>query len=228
MLRRGEVIGFEGAPLRDGRARIESCKLPLELEVCGVQVRLREHVHLAQNKPSGVVTARKDDRHPTAWALLEGAPMHAELRAVGRLDLDATGLLLWTTDKPRIHELTHPRRKVTRTYHVALERPWACPPRDANGKIVVRLADGTRPRIVELERLGSTKVHPALSIPPGTDDVASITLLDGAYHEIKRIFAALESHVLALARVEHAGLNLPHSLGPGCWMELDACPRPPA
>jgi 16S rRNA pseudouridine516 synthase len=224
LLRSGAVTEPGGAVLRDGRAIVPVEQLPFEVGVSGVPLRLREHVHLMQHKPVGVVTSRKDNRHPTAWALLEGAPMHAELRAVGRLDLDAAGLLLWTTDTPRIHALTHPRRGVPRTYHVALARGWRAPGRDDAGTIEVALADGTRPRIVELGELAEAERHPALELPEGTRALARVTLLDGAYHEVKRIFAALDSHVLRLARVAHGGVVLPRELGAGQWRELDSLP----
>lgn len=220
LLRAGAVETPHGEPLRDGRTTIQLVDLPLELLVEGEPVRLREHAHVMLHKPVGVVTSRSDDRSPTAWALLGGAPMHALLRAVGRLDLDAAGLLLWTTDTPRIHALTHPRRAVPREYQVALARDFTAPSRDDQGRVELTLADGTRPRIVELERLPETDRHPALLLPEGTEALARITLLDGAYHEVKRIFAALDSHVLCLARVAHAGYRLPEDLEAGAWLEL--------
>ena len=205
---------------------IASDQLPFELEVSGVALRLRTHVHLIQHKPVGVVTSRNDDRHPTAWALLEGAPMHAQLRAIGRLDLDAAGLLLWTTDTPQVHALTHPKRAVPRTYQVALARAWTPAPLGPSGAPELSLADGSRPRITELAALPESELHPALERPPGTAALARITLLDGAYHEVKRIFAALDSHVLRLVRVAHAGLWLPEDLQAGAWRELPSLPRP--
>ncbi len=219
LLRSGAISTPDGRSLRDGRELIPASDLPLEVSLSGVPTRLREHVHLMQHKPVGVVSSRDDPRHPTAWALLEGAPMHAELRAIGRLDLDAAGLLLWTTDTPRVHALTHPKRAVARTYHVALAREWSPMPAG------LVLADGTAPRIVELERLEEHERHPALELPIGTVALARVTLLDGAYHEVKRIFAALDSHVLRLARVAHAGIELPRELGAGGWAELDSLPE---
>jgi 16S rRNA pseudouridine516 synthase len=220
LLRAGAVEDHHGQALRDGKASVSLDQLPLDLRVEGEPIQLREHAHVMLHKPVGVVTSRSDDRSPTAWALLDGAPMHALLRAVGRLDLDAAGLLLWTTDTPRIHALTHPRRAVPREYQVALARGFSAPPRDAEGHVEVTLADGTRPRIVELEPLAEADRHPALLMPEGTEALARVTLLDGAYHEVKRIFAALDSHVLCLARVAHAGLRLPEDLRPGEWIEL--------
>jgi 16S rRNA pseudouridine516 synthase len=219
LLRSGSVATLDGQPLHEGAEPISADLLPLELSVAGVLTRLREHVHLMQHKPVGVVSSRDDPRHPTAWALLDDAPMHAQLRAVGRLDLDAAGLLLWTTDTPLVHALTHPKRAVARTYHVALAREWAPLP----DRLV--LADGSEPRIVELTPLAEHNRHPALEPPRDTAALARVTLLDGAYHEVKRIFAALDSHVLRLARVSHAGLELPRDLAAGDWREIDALPK---
>jgi 16S rRNA pseudouridine516 synthase len=216
LLRSGAVSGPDGQPLHEGAAAIPADRLPLDVLVSGVPTRLREHVHLIQHKPVGVVTSRDDPRHPTAWALLDGAPMHDQLRAIGRLDLDAAGLLLWTTDTPLVHALTHPRRGIPRTYHVALAREWTPLPSD------FALTDGTVPRIVELAPLAEHDRHPALEPPTETRALARVTLLDGAYHEVKRIFAALDSHVLRLARVAHAGVELPRDLPAGHWRELDA------
>jgi len=220
LLRAGAVEDLQGEPLRDGKATIQDRELPLELRVEGQPIRLREHAHVMLHKPIGVVTSRSDDRSPTAWALLDGAPMHALLRAVGRLDLDAAGLLLWTTDTPRIHALTHPRRAVPREYQVALARGFSPPPRDDHGHVELTLADGSHPRIVELDVLAELDRHPALPLPEGTEALARVTLLDGAHHEVKRIFAALDSRVLCLARVAHGDLRLPAELGPGHWIEL--------
>ena len=223
LLRAGVVTRLDGTPELDGRARIDAAELPLELLVEGVPIRVRTHAHVLQHKPTGVVTAHRDSRHPTAWALLADAPLHAELRAVGRLDLDAAGLLLWTTDTARVHTLTHPKRAVPRTYQVALAREWQRPP-ECEGRPAIELKDGHRPRITAITPLPEADLHPAMGRPPDAQTFASITLLDGAYHEVKRVFAALGSHVLLLVRVAHAGIELPHELEPGAWRELDSLP----
>jgi len=220
LLRVGAIRDAEGRVIRDPRAAP-----PLgEIEVDGQRLVLRERMHLMQHKPAGVVTSRKDGLHETAWALLRGAPLHAELLAVGRLDLDATGLLLWTTEGPAVHALTHPKRAVSREYQVALARPFTSPPRDEAGEITLDLDEGYRPIIVELSELGEAARHVALPTPSGTERLARVVLRSGAFHEVKRIFAALGSEVLALTRTEHAGLRLPDDLAPGEWRELEELP----
>src|SRR5690606_31643471 len=158
--------------------------LPMELVVQGALLRLREHAHVMLHKPVGVVTSHSDPHLPTAWALLDDAPMHQLLRAVGRLDLDATGLLLWTTDTPKVHALTHPKRAVPREYQVALARGYSEPERDDEGNIALTLADGSRPRIVELISLAAAHPHPALLTPDGLQNMPRVYLPADAHYNV--------------------------------------------
>lgn len=213
LLKQGRVADSGGNAIRDPRWPVPS--LPLEILLDGQPVLLREEHHVLQHKPVGVVTATEHPEHPTAYALLEEEPLHGELRAVGRLDLDCSGLLLWTTDGKLIQRLTHPKHAVRRTYHVELARPWAPLPDE------FELEDGHRPREVQLEALTLEAVHPALVRSPGAELFASITLTSGKYHEVKRIFAALGSHVVALCRVRHGSIELPRDLPAGESIAID-------
>ena len=170
--------------------------------------------HLMLNKPLGCVTALRDGLHPTAYALLRGAPRFADLRPVGRLDLDTSGLLIFTTDGVWLHRLTHPKRAVPRSYHAALARPFRAPPPD------FALADGHRPSIAGLQPLERGGAHPSLVVPADAAAFAAITITGGAYHEVRRIFAALGSHVLALCRVGYGHLALPADLAPGAYRPI--------
>jgi 16S rRNA pseudouridine516 synthase len=200
----GLVVG--GVALTNPRQTFGPDRLPLLALVDGVERRIYDRVQVLQNKPLGCVTALRDPRHPTAYALLREAPLHQELRAVGRLDLDTTGLLLWTNDGSEIQRLTHPRRAVPRTYQASLARPFGpLPP-------ALRLDDGHEPNVLDLRELPRDAAHPSLALPPETALLASITIGGGAYHEVRRIFAALGSHVLGLCRVRFGALELPPDL----------------
>jgi 16S rRNA pseudouridine516 synthase len=152
---------------------------------------------------------------------LRDAPLSAELRPAGRLDLDTTGLLVWTTDGALIQRLTHPKRKVPRTYQAALTSDFGPP--GPRGELV--LEDGHRPEITELMTLAPGEVHPGLAVPPETRALASITIVGGAYHEVRRIFAALGSHVLGLCRTRFGPYALPPELPAGGWQLLPS-PQP--
>jgi 16S rRNA pseudouridine516 synthase len=189
-------------------------QLPFRIVLGDRTLDLHDSFHLQLNKPAGCVTALADPRHPTARSFLLPAPLAAELRPVGRLDLDTTGLLLWTTDGTWLHRLTHPRTAVPRRYHAALARPHRALPE------ALVLRDGHRPQILALEPLSVAAAHPALPRPPDANAFAAITIAGGAYHEVRRIFAALGSHVLALCRVSFGKLTLPADLAPGDWRPI--------
>ncbi len=202
--------------VRGGQAdlAVAGAGLPFRLDLDGRCVDLYDEFHLMLNKPVGCVTALQDAVHPTALAYLHGAPLRSELRPVGRLDLESTGLLLWTTDGDLVHRLTHPRSAIPRCYHVALARAFVAPPPE----LVLR--DGYRPKIVTLQPAAAPDMHPSLLRPTEATAFASITIVDGAYHEVRRIFAALGSHVLALCRVSFGNIELPSDLAPGTWQPL--------
>jgi 16S rRNA pseudouridine516 synthase len=185
--------------------------LPRRISVGGHSVELHDSFHLMLNKPAGCVTALADQIHDTAATCVRGAPLFPELRPVGRLDLDTTGLLLWTTDGTWLHRLTHPRTAIKRTYHAALERPFGPLP----AELILR--DGHRPSILDLRPLQASETHPSLLKPASANIFATITVTGGAYHEIRRIFAALGSHVSSLCRVSFGALALPSDLALGQW-----------
>ena len=93
-LEAGRVRAADGTVLDDARAEVQIDRLPFDAVVDGVPTRLHDVVDLMLHKPKGCVTALRDARHPTAYALLRDAPLYAELRPVGRLDRDSSGLLL--------------------------------------------------------------------------------------------------------------------------------------
>jgi 16S rRNA pseudouridine516 synthase len=233
----GRVTDRAGVPLRDRRGSLPTVGGELiagrrdegaagtsevtptdVVAVDGAPIPLFERALILLHKPVGVVTALRDARHPTAHALLREAPLFGELRPVGRLDLDTSGLLLWTTEGALIQRLTHPKRQVPRTYQAALACDFTRP-----GAEELVLEDGHRPAITHLAPLARAEAHPALRVSTDTRALASITIVGGAYHEVRRIFAALGSHVLGLCRTEFGPHALPTDLDAGAWRLL-ACP----
>jgi 16S rRNA pseudouridine516 synthase len=104
---------------------------------------------------------------------------------------------------------------VPRTYQAALARPFRRPPPGFT------LDDGHRPSLAALEPLDRAAAHPGLALPLEAAAFATITLTGGAYHEVRRIFAALGSHVLALCRVSYGKLALPRDLPAGGYRVVD-------
>ncbi len=214
MFKAGRIRSRGGEPLR-AKDSVPPSELPLEVLVDEERTVLRSRYDLILHKPLGVVTAHEDRRHPTAYALLRDAPLFGDLRAVGRLDKETSGLLMWTTDGTLLHRITHPRYAVPRTYHVALERAPAPLP----GRLV--LDDGYAPDIIEYGARDPADLHPALHRPDPARAFASITITTGRFHEVRRIFAALDSHVLGLARVRFGPVELPVDLLAGEYRAHD-------
>jgi len=210
----GAVHDRSGSPIVDGATGVRPGDLPMLVRVRQQELVLYDACHVLLNKPIGCVTALRDSRHAVAVDCLRGAPLHAELRPIGRLDLETTGLLLWTTDGAWLQRLTHPKQRVPRTYHAALARPFSTLPRG------LTLADGHRPDITHLAEIDVGTVHPSLIRPNGATTYATITISSGAYHEVRRIFAALGSHVVSLCRVSFGHLVLPDDLPPGDYRRV--------
>lgn len=210
MFKAGRIRTPDGDRLA-AKQNVPPSDLPLEIRVDDDAVLLRARYDLILHKPLGVVTAHEDRRHPTAYALLREAPLFGDLRAVGRLDKETSGLLMWTTDGTLLHRITHPRYAVPRTYHVALERTPAPRPE------TLVLDDGYAPDIVEYTAREPETLHPALHRPPQAAAFASITITAGRFHEVRRIFAALHSHVVGLARVRFGPVELPEHLEAGAY-----------
>ena len=124
-------------------------------------------------------------------------------------------MLLWTTEGPLLHRMTHPRYAVPRVYQAALRGSWQQPPPG------FALDDGHVPEIAEMKPLAREEAHPGLDVPTGTTTLASITIIGGKFHEVRRIFAGLGSEVLGLCRVAYGPLTLPTTLAAGQYLELD-------
>jgi 16S rRNA pseudouridine516 synthase len=228
LLRAGRVCDDSGRRIDTGALPNPPSALPRTVLVDGEPRTLRDRFHLLMHKPLGVVTALSDPRHPTAYALLRDAPLFRDLRAVGRLDKETCGLLPWTTDGTLLHRITHPKYAIPRTYEAALLRAFDPPPRE------LILEDGHRPEIVELRLLDPQTLHPATPRPAEATAFASVSIVGGRFHEVRRLFAALGTHVVGLCRTAFGPLHLPEDLAPGGFIEVDlaACfagrhPRPP-
>jgi 16S rRNA pseudouridine516 synthase len=162
------------------------------------------------NKPDGY-TCSTEDPGDTIYDLLPPrfALRNPGLNPVGRLDKDTTGLIFMTDDGKLLHKIIHPKSGCLKVYQVQLDRPLQGHEGElfASGTLV--LNSESRPLLpAKLEVLGEKE--------------ALVTLHEGRYHQVRRMFAAAGNHVLALKRISIGGLMLPSDLEEGEWCELDA------
>ncbi|MCU0778972.1 MAG: rRNA pseudouridine synthase [Akkermansiaceae bacterium] len=181
------------------------------------QIRFRDEpldplfpLTLMLNKPDGC-TCSADDPGAVIYDLLPERFAHRNpgLNPVGRLDKDTTGLLLLTDDGKLLHKIIHPKSHCLKVYHAVLDRPLAGHEAElfASGKLI--LHNETKP----LLPAGCEKI---------ADREALVTLHEGRYHQVRRMFAAAGNHVTALKRISIGGLKLPGDLAEGEWRALTA------
>ena len=210
MVRDGRVM-LDGAVLEDSERRLAATPdLSPRLRVDGAALDPLPGLVLMLNKPLGVTCS-----HNEAGGLVYGLlperwqRRNPALSSVGRLDKDTTGLLLLTDDGALLHRIISPRSTVTKRYLVTLDRPL----RDDAAAL---FASGTLMLAAEARPLA-----PALLQKLG-DHTAHVTLTEGRYHQLRRMFAATGNHVTALQRDRIGALDLPKGLGLGQYSVLGA------
>ena len=157
------------------------------------------------NKPVGVVSATTDAQHKTVIDLLS-VSNSSDLHIAGRLDLNSSGLLLLTNDGRWSRALSEPKAGVSKCYRVRLENPLT-------EEYIQAFADGM---YFSYEDITTRPV--ALRIV--SDYVAELRLVEGRYHQIKRMFGRFRNPVLALHRVSIGNILLDETLAPGQYRPL--------
>ncbi|MEP5569434.1 MAG: 16S rRNA pseudouridine(516) synthase [Halioglobus sp.] len=168
-----------------------------------LQARKARYVML--HKPAGVVSATRDAKHTTVIDLIP-APYKNELHIVGRLDYNSTGLMLLTNDGQWSRSLSKPENKVLKTYRVSLEKPLS-------SQYVKAFAEG-----MYFDFEGLTTRPAGLRIL--SDYEAEVDLIEGRYHQIKRMFGRFDNRVMSLHRISVGPIVMSANLAPGHWREL--------
>jgi len=170
----------------------------------------RQPNYIMLHKPPGILSATADQGHKTVIDSLREsgltADVIADLHIVGRLDLHSSGLLLLTNDSDWSRRLMSPEHKIAKVYEVALERPItdACIQAFAEGMYFPFENSTTLP--AKLERLSETQ--------------ARVTLMEGKYHQIKRMFGRFRNPVLGLHRLSIGAIRLDPELKAGAFRML--------
>ncbi|MCG8016960.1 MAG: 16S rRNA pseudouridine(516) synthase RsuA [Candidatus Thiodiazotropha sp. 'RUGA'] len=158
------------------------------------------------NKPAGVVCATRDPSHRTILDLLNLGRTET-LHIAGRLDIDATGLVLVTDDGQWSHRITSPGRSCGKTYLVTLKHPLQ-QDQAATLRQGVSLRNEEKPtRPADLQQLDETRLR--------------LTITEGRYHQVKRMFAAVGNRVVGLHRLSIGPLTLDESLSAGDYRALN-------
>ena len=174
----------------------------------GILLQYSQNIFLMMNKPAGVLTATKDGYAKTVLDLLPAEYRNREVFPVGRLDKDTEGLLLITDDGLLAHRLLSPKYHVEKEYLVRIEGTLSETDVQKFQDWII-LADGFQCMAAKLVILSEQKTD-------NTDTTdALITIQEGKYHQIKRMFGILEKPVIYLKRLRMGPIRLDDSLEPG-------------
>ena len=180
-----------------------------KIYVNGEEIFYRRYIYLMMNKPDGVVSATHDNRDETVIDLLEIEHQVFNPFPVGRLDKDTVGLLLLTNDGDLNHRLISPKWKVDKIYYAKMNKKVT----DEDIKKFkggITLDDGYTCKEAKLEIIEASE--------EGSE--VMITIQEGKYHQVKRMFEAVDKNVIYLQRVEFGTLKLDDDLEEGEYREL--------
>ncbi|MFD1358562.1 pseudouridine synthase [Fictibacillus halophilus] len=206
LLKSGAVT-LNGTVIKDPKTQADPDKD--HVLVHGVEAVYKEFIYLMMNKPQGVISATEDSRHETVIDLLELEDQGFEPFPVGRLDKDTEGLLILTNDGQLAHTLLSPKKHVPKTYFAKI-----------NGSIPENTYEKFKEGVV-LE--DGYQTQPAkLKIVQDSMDESEIylTITEGKFHQVKRMFEAVDRKVTYLQRVQMGNLKLDETLPLGTYREL--------
>ncbi|MCC5882060.1 MAG: pseudouridine synthase [Halomonas sp.] len=203
-MHRGEVT-VNGAVVKQSATHIASDD---RVEWAGQPLALVGLRYVMLHKPADVECTARRGLYPRAVDLVD-LPKAERLQPVGRLDADTTGLVLLTDDGQWAHRVTSPRKRCAKVYRATLAEALQG---EALAEAVSRFAEGFMLEGEEKPTL------PAQLVMHGSHD-AELTLYEGRYHQVKRMFAAIGNHVTALHRESIGPLSL-GTLAQGEWREL--------
>jgi len=172
----------------------------------GNRVFFKEHVHLMMYKPIGYLSANHDTMHRVIPSLIKSPYDRFEYAIAGRLDLDAEGLLILTTDGNFAHQIMHPKKHIEKTYEVMLDQPFSHQSTLLKG-------------IWIKDAYNNEYFAKALEIKKNQEYV-TIIIDEGKFHQIKRMFQAVGYEVLRLKRTRIGNLEL-KDLKPGEYVEFE-------
>jgi 16S rRNA pseudouridine516 synthase len=198
-------VRVRGEVLDDASRRVDASEVALD----GAPLEFPEGLLVMLHKPAGLVCSHDAREGPRVYDLLPPRWLlrDPKVTSVGRLDKDTSGLLLLTDQGALVQRLTSPRHHVDKVYVATLDR-------EPGGSLVDAFARG-----LELSEGGEREMTlPAVARPLG-DRRVEVTLREGRYHQVRRMFAAVGLHVVALERTRFGEWAL-GELAPGQWRAL--------
>lgn len=201
--------------VKDGRTQVD--KNATDIAVDGRQVLYQQYFYYMLNKPQGVVSATKDNLDKTVVELLKGEDFREDIFPVGRLDKNTTGLLILTNDGQLGHDLTQPKKHVEKEY-------WAEIDGIVTDETISKFATGLTlkngEKVKPAELLVEQVEQGQCPTQSGSRSIIRIVIHEGKFHQVKRMFEAVDMYVLELKRLRMGDLPLDKSLELGAYRPL--------
>lgn len=201
------LIEVDGVIVKDSSMNVDPEKSVIKIN--GEEIFYREYIYLMMNKPDGVISATHDNRDETVIDLLEIDHQAFDPFPIGRLDKDTVGLLLLTNDGELNHRLISPKWKVDKVYYAKIDKKVTEKDIEAFKKGIT-LDDGYVCKEAKLEILNASDEGSEINL----------TIQEGKFHQVKRMFEAVDKKVVYLKRIEFGGLSLDEELEEGEYREL--------
>ena len=170
----------------------------------GKNIDIQEHVYLVLNKPEGYISATEDRAQKTVLDLIDEKYLCRDMFPAGRLDKDTTGMMIITDDGVFAHNILSPKKHIKKIYEVTIDIPVTDDMKKGFEE-GIKLIDGVCKSSL-LEKIGEYE--------------ARVTLTEGRYHQIKRMFGMYGAKVVKLHRICMGSLYLPEDLAKGESREL--------
>lgn len=199
-----DLVKVNGVLAEDPEEKIATENLQLEID--GKDWEYHEKAYVAFHKPVGYECSHKTSHHPSVYGLLPQPLIERGIQCVGRLDWDTTGLLLLSDDGQFIHKMTSPKKNIGKIYDITTAEPITPQQIDhlLNGVI---LDDDPKPCF-------------AKACTQKDDQLLAMTIVEGRYHQVKRMLAAVGNHVAKLHRSTIGAYAIPDDLAEGQWRWL--------
>lgn len=198
-------VQINGTTVRSSDVKLDPERDTVTLD--GVLIEYRKFTYIMLNKPEGYVSATDDKKLPTVLELLPDELSHLELFPCGRLDRDTVGLMLITDDGELAHFLLSPVSHVSKAYRFECESV---------------LSDSDVTSLCEGVDIGDEKITKPSSLTLDTGKKSGVIVLsEGRYHQIKRMFGAVDNKITYLERISFGPLSLDTSLKRGEYRFLD-------
>ena len=206
ILLKKKQVTVNGTVVKDSGMKVETEKD--EILVNGEKIHYQQYIYLMMNKAPGYISATEDNRVKTVIDLLGKDVLHFKPFPVGRLDKDTEGLLLLTNDGELAHQLVSPKKNVGKTYYATIAGVVTDEDVTAFRQGVV-LEDGYNAKPGELRILESGEISEI-----------EVTITEGKFHQVKRMFEAVGKKVTYLKRLRMGNLKLDDNLKLGEYREL--------